>query len=126
MWTHVYGNITVTCVATSNLPCVSNATDTSNAITIYGSYLGVTGMQHTSTALAVYPDPNNGSFTVNLSATANETAQVTITSMPGEKIKAFELTTNTPTPVQLNVPPGIYLLTATTGNGTYITRIVVE
>ena len=126
MWTQVYGNITVTCVATSNLPCVSNATDTSNAITIYGSYLGVTGMQHTSTALAVYPDPNNGSFTANLSATANETAQVTITSMPGEKIKAFELTTNTPTPVQLNVPPGIYLLTATTGNGTYITRIVVE
>ena len=46
--------------------------------------------------------------------------------MLGEKVKELTTTTNTDTQIQLDTPPGIYFILATTGNKSVNTKIVVE
>ncbi len=76
---------------------------------------GVTVNNSSSHALSVFPNPSQGSFTLNISSPQTESAMIVLTNMLGEKVKELALTTNTNTEVQLNTPPGIYFLSATAG-----------
>ena len=77
------------------------------------------------TQLNVFPNPNGGLFTMNLSSDLNEEVQVVITNLVGEKVKEFKTTTNNTVDIKLNTSDGIYFLSATTGHGKYVTKVVV-
>jgi streptogramin lyase len=75
--------------------------------------------------MAIYPNPNNGSFTVSIKSTNTASANVVITNVVGEKIKEISAVTNTPMIVELNVAMGIYFVTATTPNGVLTGKVEV-
>jgi uncharacterized protein YjdB len=77
--------------------------------------------------LTVYPNPNKGIFTIELTAENDEEVNVVITNIIGKKVKEFAMTTNKATNVHLTVTPGIYLLTANTARGVkYVTKLTVQ
>lgn len=76
--------------------------------------------------LKVYPNPNKGVFSMNLIAENEEQVNVVITNIIGKKVKEFNTATNRANEIQMNVAPGIYLLTATTVNGRYVTKVTIE
>lgn len=75
--------------------------------------------------LAVYPNPNTGTFVIQLSAAANEPARITVTDITGRTIKDFTIPTNNDTPLQLN-QPGMYFVTAITEAGRWCRKVVVQ
>ncbi len=85
--------------------------------------VNMVGNEH---SLTLFPNPNTGSFTFNLSSGSNEDVQIIITNILGEKIKQMKTRTNKETAVQLNVPSGIYFVSAATANEQYMEKIVVE
>ena len=79
------------------------------------------------TGLKVFPNPNGGTFTMNLlSDVADEEVHVVITNIVGEKVKEFITTTNKSVDIKLNPAAGIYLLSASTAHGRYIAKVVVD
>ncbi len=79
-----------------------------------------------ATELKVFPNPNQGSFTVNLQTDKNESAEVKVTNVIGETIKKFTTVTNKDNMVQIDNAPGIYMVSVTTANGNYVAKVVVE
>ena len=73
--------------------------------------------------IRVYPNPNSGMFTINLTSITDEPITITITNLIGEKIKEITTTTNQATDIKLYAPSGIYLLTATTQHNSYSARL---
>lgn len=79
-----------------------------------------------STALSVYPNPNNGSFSINLKAGDKEETQFIITNIVGEKVKRFNAFTNTTVDIRLeDQPAGIYFITASNSHHQYVKKIVL-
>ena len=82
-----------------------------------------------ATTLTIFPDPNHGSFTLNISTSPNfskgEECNIIITNMLGEKVKEVTATTNTETPIKLDCPPGVYFISAVTSLGKQSGKIVV-
>jgi len=77
--------------------------------------------------LAVFPNPSQSSFTVNLSSASNEPIQIVVTNLLGITIKEIATTTNKETEIQLDAPPpGIYFITAVTGQGTQSGKVVIQ
>ncbi len=80
----------------------------------------------TEPKLHVFPNPAAGVFTINISSPTNETAEVVITNMMGKTIKVFTTSTNKETDLNLNVAPGMYIVTATKVNGRWMDKVLVE
>ena len=76
-------------------------------------------------AINVYPNPNNGSLTINVSSKTNNEVRIAITNMVGETIKEVKTVTNYPNDLQIDVPPGVYFLSAVTKEGRYNKKIIV-
>ncbi len=76
-------------------------------------------------SLSVFPNPSQGSFTLNIASPEKENAVIVITNMLGEKVKEFTAITNTNTEIQLNTPPGIYFISATAGKWQQNARVEV-
>jgi len=73
----------------------------------------------------VYPNPNQGEFTLNLSHSTNEQVPVTITNIVGEKVKELTIPTNTPVNIKLDQPEGIYFISAIASDGKYTAKITI-
>ena len=82
--------------------------------------------KHPATSLTVYPNPDQKSLTLKVASAVKENVLVTITNMVGEKVKDFMTITNTDKEVQLDVPPGIYCISAVTKDKTLTAKIVME
>jgi hypothetical protein len=76
--------------------------------------------------IAIAPNPNKGSFTMNIQSDNNEEVQVEITNILGAKVKEFTATTNKEMNVTLDQPAGIYFISAITSQGRNVMRVVVE
>ena len=77
--------------------------------------------------LKVYPNPNWGTFNLNLASENNEQAFVTVTNLVGAKVKEFTTVTNKETEIRLdNAAPGIYFITASTLQGKFVAKFIVE
>ncbi|MCF8451361.1 MAG: T9SS type A sorting domain-containing protein [Taibaiella sp.] len=76
--------------------------------------------------LTIYPNPNNGTFNVNVSSTANEPIQITITDITGRKIATQSSETNKDTQIQLNNPKGLYFINVATPSGVISNKILVQ
>ena len=76
--------------------------------------------------LVIAPNPNKGTFTMNLTSDLDEQIQVTITNVIGQKIKEFTTTTNKLTDIQMSEAAGIYLLNATTSTGSHVVKVIIN
>ncbi|MCD6011940.1 MAG: endo,4-beta-xylanase precursor [Flavipsychrobacter sp.] len=86
---------------------------------------GVNTIAKNQEAINIFPNPNSGAFTFNLAAEQDEQAKVVITNILGEKVKEMTVSTNKPYHVMCDVPAGLYMLTATTANGTYSGKVTI-
>ena len=96
------------------------------AVMKYYSTEGVNETIQKSENLTISPNPTRGLFNVNIATSTSDDAQITITNMLGEKVMEQKITTNKTTQLQLNVPAGVYFLSADTGDGRISGKIVVE
>ncbi len=76
--------------------------------------------------LTLFPNPNNGTFSIHINAPVKESATVIITNMLGEKVKEFITTTNKVTQQHVDAPPGTYSISARTKDGEVTGKIVIE
>jgi len=77
-----------------------------------------------SETLRVWPNPNDGVFTLLLSSATDEPVKVTITNIVGEKVNGFTTVTNKATEIKLNDAAGVYFVTASTEKGNYVAKVV--
>ncbi|HPE87192.1 MAG TPA: C25 family cysteine peptidase [Bacteroidales bacterium] len=87
------------------------------------------GIDPFTTGIAIHPNPSNGHFTVTWSPGVKETAEVKITSANGALVTAKEVTVNGTTTLSFDrglFSQGIYYLTITAKNGTYLKKIVIQ
>ncbi len=77
-------------------------------------------------ALKVYANADQMSFTVNVSSASKENALITISDIKGKKIKSVMANTNTDTDIKLDAPPGIYVISAVTKNKTMTAKVALE
>ncbi len=74
--------------------------------------------------LTVWPNPNQGIFTVKLSSATDEPVQIVVTNIVGEKVKEINTTTNKATEIKLNDAAGVYFVTASTAHGNYVAKVM--
>jgi len=74
----------------------------------------------------IYPNPSNGIFTADIMSTANETATIVVTNILGQRIKEITTLTNQLLAITIDVPSGIYFLTAVTSSGTATKKILIN
>ena len=84
------------------------------------------GTEGQLTELKIFPNPNGGTFTMNLVSDIAEEVHVVVTNIVGEKVREFITTTNNEAEIKLNPAAGIYLLSASTVHGKYVTKVEVN
>lgn len=121
------GTATVTYTLTNLCGVVASTTFTVNVLAHkYCNTLVPVTPPESGETLSVLPNPNNGSFSLNLIAAVNEPVQVTITNVIGQKVKEFTTSTNKVTDVQLSDAAGVYLLNATTSTGRHVAKVIIN
>ncbi len=80
----------------------------------------------TQDAVNVYPNPNNGTFTVSLSNLQLENAWVTLYDVTGRMIMSKQIHTDNEVISVGNAAKGVYLLRVLTGSAVINKRIVIE
>jgi trimeric autotransporter adhesin len=88
--------------------------------------LGVPGMNSAVTGLTVYPNPNNGAFTVKISSDIDEPVKLVITNVTGQKVTESIAATNREIRMNAAIPPGMYFLSAITSGGILNEKIIVR
>ena len=121
------GTVTISCSYTNSCGTAS-ATHTMTVNPHSMCSLGMTSTNNNSDpTLTVLPNPNNGSFTINLNSEKAEPVQITITNITGAVVKELAATTNNPTEINFNQNiPGVYFITATTNGGKYFTKMIIR
>lgn len=130
--TFVYVTDTFWCVVDGNPPCRSTppVPGYSNKIVIH-NYLGVQPMTIKGNELSLFPNPNNGSFTLSGTLASNTNSEVTweITNMLGQTIANGRTTPkNGQIKTQISVDgtaAGSYLLRVNTDNGVETFHFVI-
>ena len=108
---------------------LANSCNTANATQLVTVRICEAGVKNTAGAAAglkIFPSPNHGSFTLNISSSQKENATIIITNILGEKVKEISVRTNEDNAVMLNVAAGVYFVTAATSEGKRTEKIVVE
>jgi sugar lactone lactonase YvrE len=119
------GTAIINCIVGSGDAC--NRTASSNFITVtVGGGVGIKQPGTEGSELILSPNPNTGTFRMNLQSGYDGQVQVIVTNIVGEKVKEFTTTTNTETEVTIGQTPGIYFLSATTGQGRYVAKVLVN
>jgi hypothetical protein len=113
----------VNCVVGSGDGC--NLNGTSNDISVsFGLSVKSTGAS--TTEMKLMPNPNKGVFSLTLQSDNTEQADVVITNILGEQVKTLSITTNNTIDISLDQAPGIYILTATTSEGRFEAKVMVN
>jgi hypothetical protein len=79
----------------------------------------------TTDELSIFPNPSDGTFTLNIASAKNEAITVLVTNVLGGKVIEFKANTNEQTDVKLDAVPGIYFLTAANNTITFTQRILI-
>ncbi len=77
-------------------------------------------------SLHMWPNPNGGAFVFSLSSGVNEPVSVVITNMVGVGVQEFGGYTNSEKEVKLDVPAGMYFISAITMSGVWSGKVVVR
>lgn len=97
-------------------------------VTVCNSTEGVAQLGSTQAGemLHVWPNPNDGVFSVLLISDVDAPVQLIVTNIIGEKVKEISTVTNRITPLKLKTAAGIYFINATTAGNSYAAKVVVE
>jgi PKD repeat protein len=110
------GNFNVTLKATNAAGCATSITKRASATTNINSF-------NNNNAISIYPNPNNGKFTVN-NPEAN-TINIEVFNVLGEKVYS-KISNEANTVVELNNhAKGVYLVKVTSNGSTTTTKITV-
>ncbi len=91
-----------------------------------GGVTGVGSFTNQTSALIVYPNPSEGTFTTNLSSGAEEPVHIFITDLIGKVVKEINSATNRNIDISLDVSPGMYFFSAFTAHEEWNQKIVIE
>ena len=75
--------------------------------------------------ISIFPSPNNGAFTINLSSNIIEDAHIIISNILGEIVKEFNIPSNKPAEIELHIPQGMYFISATTEHGKWSKQFLI-
>ena len=78
-----------------------------------------------SNHLSLYPNPGSGHFNIHIPSTSNEEITVTITNVVGVVVKNLTAHTNTYTALDIDMQPGVYVLTAIGTNTAWRKTMIV-
>jgi trimeric autotransporter adhesin len=131
----VSGSVTVTGVAPgidTIIYTVTNGCGTATAkrrvrvVSIATCHTYASALERPATELKIFPDPNQGTFTVDLVSENDEQVNMVIVNLLGRVVKEFTATTNEEMEIRLDPVPGIYLLSAANTNGRYTAKFIIE
>jgi hypothetical protein len=77
------------------------------------------------TAIKLYPNPNNGAFTLFVSSQVDEQALITVTNILGEEVMEYTAIANKAVDIKLDKAAGIYFVNAVTANGRWCQKLTV-
>ena len=97
-----------------------------NRVNYITSTVSVKNVYQSISQVSVYPNPNNGSFTINITSQDNELAHIVVTNVLGQTVKEINAATNKSQSVDLNAAAGVYFITATTANGMWNGKLEVS
>jgi trimeric autotransporter adhesin len=80
----------------------------------------------TAADLSLYPNPNNGTFTLNLSTGANQPITVSVTDITGRQVFKTNGLSDKKMELNLNAGAGMYFVHVATTTGTITRKIVVQ
>ncbi|MCW3122015.1 MAG: hypothetical protein JWQ38_1507 [Flavipsychrobacter sp.] len=81
---------------------------------------------NTIETIHAWPNPNEGTFTINMESGINEQVHITITNVVGQKIKDLSANTNEPVDVRLDGAPGVYFVNAVSEHGRWSQKVLVN
>jgi len=91
----------------------------------YNAPAAIQNVNTANTSMKVMPNPNNGSFGMMIPSRTHANAVVTITNSIGQVVRQVTVTTNKEVMLQLDVPSGIYYLSATASSERYSSKIII-
>lgn len=108
---------------------VTNGCGTSKAIFPINTTPCLNGVEEVTInalSMEIYPNPNNGTFTINNASGRTEVVNVTVTDLLGRQVKQVAANTNSTTTIKTDLPKGMYFITASTAQGTRTSKLIVE
>lgn len=75
--------------------------------------------------VTISPNPNNGSFTLNVASDVTEQGTIIVTNMLGSKVQQMQCTTNKKADVTIDQPAGIYFVTISTAQGKHVEKVMI-
>lgn len=80
-----------------------------------------------TTGISVYPNPvTNDVLNMLIPGIPGQQVHIVITNIIGEKVKEAYTTTSTQLTLDINVPAGVYIISAATTQGTVVKKIIVQ
>jgi len=76
--------------------------------------------------ISLYPSPNHGTFTIDLSSLTIQQANITIMNIAGQRVKELTATTGKPLQMTIDVPAGVYFVIATINESKYCKKLVIN
>lgn len=86
----------------------------------------VASINNLSRNIKIYPNPANNHFFVFVTSTIPEDVRISITDVLGNNIANINATTNTPISATIDVPEGLYFISAFTNNNIYKDKIIIK
>ena len=127
------GIVTGVAIGTANISySATNVCGTSvsvhsvNVLAATACATGIIPVSNTGDELKVGPNPNSGTFTVEMVQPVSEFVKITVTNIAGQVVREQYIPANEVRSVDMHHVPGIYQVTATSSRGRYVSRIVVQ
>jgi hypothetical protein len=92
----------------------------------FSSVTALGSAEELQSSLSVFPNPSNGTFNVRIASSSRQNVTITVCDVVGKKISELTTTTNTDTWLRLDVPKGIYFVSAMVGDKSFRSKIVTE
>lgn len=113
----------ISCLMTSDLSCVINATATSNTLVVSDCSVGILDIAQQSINISVMPNPSNGVYNVTLKGT-HHSATFEVFNVQGQLIKKDVILTNTANIDLSNRADGVYIMRVTTDKGVATKKLI--
>ncbi len=98
-----------------------------NRIRLITKTLGLNNVGNEVAGITVYPNPNNGNFTVNIHSALDEEVQLVMLNVTGIRVGEIHAATNRQISFTTdNLPPGMYFLSARTEHASLKEKVMVR
>jgi hypothetical protein len=95
-------------------------------IRTFKNTVAVNNVNSISGSFNCYPNPSNGTFTIHISSPADEEVPVIVANAAGQVMREFTVHTNEPLSISLNVPAGLYIISALANVVNHTGKIIIN